>query len=307
LAVAPLNLTPQLQAWHDAGLSCLLLEEPLRDWLAALPVGAEPQVSTARERSAVAGAQIVPANRPSANVADNQATVAHRTMPQSGEQTAQSQHDIRPERQINVASEKMTTTGDLAAPEAAIKPTTLGVHDLPEPWKRVLRKVGPAPIAWVYPELGQDLLLQADAGRGQALRGIIAGLQLKKGSSTFWPAALPASLSAPGDSPEKNHDDRVCNANNTGANSPASSCPSSRDLFRFGLEHLGVKFLVVLGPQALEGTDYAHLLLRPFSEQIADGRLILALPGFAEILSGQAKLESITLFLRAVFSRYLFD
>ena len=242
MAVAPLNLTPRLQAWHAAGLGSLLLDLPLRDFLAAANQTVAPPV-------------------PAAGAERLKAATATPPMP------------VEPAAAVRPAAH--------AGPDEAAG-SGLSVHNLPEQWKRVLQKVGPAPIAWIYPELGQDLLLQADAARGRALRGIIAGLQLKKGSSTFWPASLPASL--PG--------------------GQSDSAEAVSDIFHFGLDHLGVKFLAAFGPQALAGTAYRDLPLRPFSEQISDGRLILALPGFTEILSGQAKLESITVFLRAVFSRY---
>ena len=52
-------------------------------------------------------------------------------------------------------------------------------------------------VVWTYAELGTDLRGQADAGRRQILRTLLAELDLPKGSHAFWPYCLP-----PGNAPE---------------------------------------------------------------------------------------------------------
>ena len=161
-------------------------------------------------------------------------------------------------------------------------PALLRTDDWPGPWQRILEKVKPAPIAWSYAELGKDLLLASNPERSAALREIIAHLRLPKGSSTFWPACLPEGVAA---------------------ETALKSAP--QDFFRAGLDLLEVRFLVVFGPGALRGSVYGRLRLTPFSEQVSEGRLVLALPEFASLLAERSRLNKVISFLDSVFSRFL--
>jgi hypothetical protein len=152
---------------------------------------------------------------------------------------------------------------------------------LPAAWRKILSKVRPAPIAWTYPELGHDLLLSGNAARSRALKELIQALNLAKGSSTFWPASLP-------DVPEGRKSDQ----------------PVSADIFRSGLDYLGVKYLIVFGEETLRGTSYEKLTLKPFAEQILNGRLLLPLPPFELLLKDNSWMEMVTRFLRSVLSTF---
>jgi hypothetical protein len=133
--------------------------------------------------------------------------------------------------------------------------------------------------------LGEDLLLGGSKERSAALREMISRLRLPRGSSAFWPARLPGSLLPPA------------------AARPAG--PPAPDYFRAGLKRLGVRFLIVFGQGALAGTAYEALPLKPFSEQLSDGRLILTLPDFSSLLAVPDRLDKVVFFLNSVLSRYL--
>ena len=247
MAVAPLNLTPELQAWHLAGLSCLLLDEP----------GA----TLVREAREMPGARSpVPAVEPVAGPPRlRRAPAAAATAGQATE----------PARSVVTDREAIVAVPIDQADQ---------VEFWPGPWRELLARMQPAPLAWTYPELGEDLLQSGNKERSAALREIISRLRLPRGSSTFWPTRLPEQ------------------------ERPDTPAP---DYFRAGLQRLEVRFLIVFGPDALAGTAYEALKLTPFSEQLGDGRLILALPDFASLLAVPGRLDKVVLFLDSVLSKFL--
>jgi hypothetical protein len=255
LAHAPLNLTPEWQAWHLAGLASLLLDEAA--------------ASLVRQSEAAAGARTPPAA--------GRAGQAEPAIEQAAERMVERARPARPVAEpmaqaLNPADGPATDPVDGSAddPDA-----------WPDLWRGLLTRMQPAPLAWTYPELGDDLLLGGNQERSAALREMISRLRLPRGSSTFWPARLPDSLLPPA------------------AGQPAP------DYFRAGLKRLGVRFLIVFGPGTLAGTAYEALPLKPFSEQLSDGRLILTLPDFSSLLAVPDRLDKVVFFLHSVLSRYL--
>jgi hypothetical protein len=142
---------------------------------------------------------------------------------------------------------------------------------LPEPWKKILARLAPAPLIWTYVELGWDLLVEGDARRRELLRKLILGLRLRQGSSAFLP------LKVPGASPEE--------------------AAGEKDVFSWFLERLGGKIVILLGKDTLEQSPYAGLGLTYFRETLIRGRIILSLPGLNELSEDEAKLEATLAYL----------
>lgn len=278
MAVAPLNLSVSLQAWHSAGLGFLLMERPVEELLAGLPkveqTPRQPRQPQQLRTEQPAPPSFEAAQEPSEHNAGDGGR-PRRDLPR------------RDQAGGGLAGRNQTTFS-----ARHTNPRNFVPEQLPSPWSTLLGKVSPGPVVWVYPELGLDLLGlvdpagQADSGgsgskaasqeRGQALRTIIGALKLKKGTNTFWPTSLPDA---------------------------AGRLQGNRDLFHGGLDYLGAKYLMVFGDGTLAGTDYEGIQLRAFTEQISDGRMIIALPDFATLIQDRARLDSIVVFLRSVFAR----
>lgn len=307
MAVAPLNLLAEHQAWFSNGLGFLLLERPVEEVvaecgrLASSAARSGSATAPGAEPAASAGGQSVGAGRLSGEPAG---TVGHgKFMPAAaapdrsvaGGASAVGRPRGFDESGPAQPSERSVTSRAAASsaptpPLSAAQAVQAGqahpdykfdAENLPAAWKTILQKIAPGPVVWIYPELGQDLQgLSAEAGarRSAALRGIIGSLKLKKGTNAFWPVSVEGF--------EDSANGRV-----------------ERDYFHGGLEHLGAKYLIVFGPSALRGTDFENLQLRPFTEQVCRGRLIIALPDFNELASDPARLQSVTVFLHSIFSR----
>lgn len=283
MAITPLNLTPGIQSWHFAGLSCLLCSGHTAAFLKSNP--------------AVQGEQRLPAGHISGDNAE-----AYLPQPAVAD-TGQEKNRLSPRAAATALSPRVAVHSDtqthapahpdlhanLSAPEklAVITSSTLLDPALfPAAWQKIFAKVKPAPIVWTYPELGQDLLLQGDLRRSTVLKELIQSLHLKKGSSAFWPASLPDSY---------------------GEGKPdagSGTAPGELDIFCAGLDFLGAKYLIVLGSDSLRDTAYARLTLKPFTGQIHNGRLILPLPSFDLLLADKLKLETVTKFLRSILSNF---
>lgn len=259
-----------MQAWHLAGLSCLLLDEE----------------AAARVRSGGAAPAPRPSARPANNPADNPAA---RPAPNSSGAPAEPLAASAPARPRPTAPAPVSAppaqSQSLARPAASAAPEP-SLADWPRPWRDLMGRSKPAPLAWTYPELGADLLLSGNKQRSAALREMISRLRLPRGSSVFWPPQLPEELRAA----------QVDQAGQAGANI---------DYFRAGLNLLEVRCLIAFGPKALRGTSYEALPLKPFSEQLCDGRIVFSLPDFASLLALPNRLDKVVLFLNSVLSRFL--
>jgi hypothetical protein len=144
---------------------------------------------------------------------------------------------------------------------------------LPEPWKKILSLLSPAPLIWTYAELGWDLLVQGDARRRETLQKLLLGLRLRRGSSAFLPLKTPKA--APEDA------------------------AGERAIFCWFLERLGGKIVILLGKEALEQGPYAGLDLGYFRETLSGGRVILSLPGLNELAEDEARLEATLAYMNA--------
>lgn len=184
----------------------------------------------------------------------------------------------------NLQKNASEAPADAGATEQSQKTAVMGANiqdrasentALPKAWEAVLEKVKPAPIIWTYEELGEDLMVRGDQARSRALRELIGSLGLKGGTSAFLPAVLPGR---PDDG-----SDAWC--------------------FQAMLGRLGGRILVSFGSGALALGPYAPLGLEPFREKIVQGRIILCLPAFKDILADPARFEATKVFLRSAFAK----
>lgn len=264
MAVSPVNLCADLQAWHSAGLSFLYFPQvDSRDLARLYENRTSPGRSPLREaaRPAAADDEFI-----------SEAGAAERTAP------GRERGDARPKAGAspgNVTALGAAPSVSPSANDLALSPPVPADRPLPEAWAAVLRKVKPAPVVWTYAELGEDLLVQGSPERGKALRELIGSLALKGGTSTFLPARVPGGA----------------------ADGSEAWC------FQALLQRLGGRILVALGPEALALGPYASLGLEPFREKIVQGRMIFCLPAFSEILASPDRFEATRVFLRGAFSK----
>ncbi len=239
MAVNPVSLPDYLRPWHNAGLACLLAEDPV------LPSLANPSPVRV-ETPAARPPRAIPAPR------ENQAAVINGNAPDGTERK------------------------NASLPENAV-PQLPPPESWPENWQALFRRTKAAPLVWTYPELGLDLCggSEESAERSGALKALIAALQLRKGSSAFWPFALPEGGAA--------------------ADNPA--------VFQSGLARLDCRAIILFGPDSLARAGFNSLKAMPYQQSVVAGRLVIVLPSFASMLSDAGKKDTALAYLRSALSR----
>jgi hypothetical protein len=137
----------------------------------------------------------------------------------------------------------------------------------------MLDRTSPAPVLWTYPELGVDLGGKGDPERSARLRGLIGALRLPKGTSCFWPLRLPEE--SPEDAPGQ---------------------------FLAGLGRLRPQAMILLGNESVPMCGLPVALSMPFSQVLHAGRLVLLLPGMAQLVAEPGLCAPCIEFLAAQFS-----
>lgn len=249
MAIAPVTLVESLRPWAGAGLAYLLLDGPLR-----LPEGtAETAAPSPRERFA-------PQAEPQRVAVAPPPSQPTRPAPAAAP---------RPKASVKADSPAARPVHTFAASAAV----PADPQDWPAPWAAQWHKTKPAPLIWTYHELGLDITGQGEpSGRGMLFRKLIAELRLPKGSSAFWPCAMP-------------HDGVLQ------ANAP---------LFTAGLLRLAPHVLVVSGDAALADIGFAPHILAPFRQIIIEGKLIVGIPDTAALLRDPQQVTTTISFLQAV-------
>lgn len=250
MALTPVTLAPSLRAWASAGITHILFDAP---------VHVPATLSLCQNSAPTEG------NKPS----------VQRFAPDAPK-TTPTQRDAAP-ADSNVRS---------SPPVYAFAPRD-GVArdpaDWPQPWADWFGKISSAPILWTYHELGADLTgIGRSSERSSFFRGIITELRLAKGSSVFWPCAMPD------------------------ARSPQSSEPlADPAIFSAGLARLSPQLIVVFGKKALEdlGLPFEGTYFR---QVIVEGRLLLVLPEIGDLIEGVAQRSSALSLLRAVVASIQF-
>lgn len=256
LAVAPVSLSPSLRAWAQAGVTHVLFDAPVS--LAAVSAAAAANVR--REPPAV------PARASAAPTAVSPAPSVVKPAAPAG------------------AAEKPAIAAPPPALAFAPRDTVPADSSLwPEPWSGWAAKIAPAPVLWTYHELGADLTgIGRSAERSAFFRDIIGELRLPKGSSVFWPCAMPVEDSSQNIVLQKN--------------SPIFSC---------GVTYLSPQILVVFGERALDDMDLSGACA-VFRQVMVEGKLLVLLPEIGDLLGGSAQRSSVVSLLRAVFASLRF-
>ncbi|MCC8194951.1 MAG: hypothetical protein LIP28_09935 [Deltaproteobacteria bacterium] len=150
--------------------------------------------------------------------------------------------------------------------------------DWPSPWADWFARISPAPVLWSYHELGADLLGPVrSSDRSDFFKKLIGELQLPKGSSVFWPSAMPLAAKDGGE------------------------LAADAVIFSAGIRRLKPQVVVVFGERALEDIGLSGSI-RPFRQELIEGKLVLGLPEIAALLRNSGQRASAVSLLRAVLS-----
>ncbi len=146
----------------------------------------------------------------------------------------------------------------------------------PETWRAWYEKISPAPVLWTYHELGADVTgIGRSTARSAFFKQLLTDLRLPKGSSVFWPCAMPSGADG----------------------SPLADSP----VFASGVQCLSPQMIVVLGETALEDIGLAGRL-KPFRQDMVDGKLVLLVPEIETLLHDRKQRASAESLLRAVLA-----
>lgn len=266
MAVTYISVGPALRAWMDSGLTHILLESTAAEF----------------EAAAIAGQRHRAVAAPSPLAAQKPAPVAEPASSATGVRGRGIGFSPPPVKREGFSQAKTTGVPAAAAPGGAV-PAFVSSGDFPfppsewpEPWRGWFAQTSSAPVLWTYHELGADLTgIGRSRERSDFFRNLLAELGLPKGSSVFWPSAMPVSAEDP---------------------SPVPHAP----LFIAGLRLLMPRVVVVFGDAALEDMGF-HGVVGQFGQVMVEGKLLVRLPGIEELLRGDAQRSSAVSLLRALF------
>ena len=145
----------------------------------------------------------------------------------------------------------------------------------PAAWQGIFGNTKPAPLVWSYAELGLDLSGCPSSERRDLMQRLIAGMRLQRGTSAFWPSALPASDSA-------------------------GTLVPNPHVFFAGLELLSPRLVVLFGRATLEDAALDPELLPPMHQAVIRGKLFVHAPAVAELLQPGRSVDVLISLLRAV-------
>lgn len=154
----------------------------------------------------------------------------------------------------------------------------------PGPWADWFAKIAPAPVLWTYHELGADLTgIGRSSERSAFFKNLIAELRLPKGSSVFWPSAMPAA---------------------EGENEARLTADSA--VFATGLRRLTPQIVVAFGENTLADIGLAGKV-QSLRQAMVEGKLLLCLPEIDTLLrDGEQRARALPL-LRAVLYSVTFS
>lgn len=258
--------------------------ESLRPWAAAgiaYVLADEPVCLTGDTATAAAGSPAFSAQTPSFSEGS---APAHDTRPPFAAPRPAGQNAVPAKPATSAApatrAQNAAKTATPAAPVtfASRNSVPADIQDWPEPWRGQLLKTKPAPVIWTYHELGLDLAgLGGPSARGALFRKIIAELNLPKGSSAFWPCAMPDPAAA-----------------------EQLALKSAPTLFTAGLMRLSPLVLILSGKQALADAGLESAKLAPFTQTVIEGKLLVAVPDTADLLHDAAQVGTTVTFLQIV-------
>lgn len=277
MAVNPVSLCADLQAWHSAGLSFLYLPEVEALALLSAPANVRPELKAGRPPDAQKQPFAV-----SSSISQVDTCLSQKNNPigQSSGVVSAGPDALAQGRGAAWAGEAANAPAGASGNAAAYPVGQSGQARpasvvLPEHWRALQPKLRPAPVIWTYLELGQDILVKGDPARSNALKELIASLGLTKGTSSFLPLVVPQGA--------QDGSEGWC--------------------FQSLLGQLGGRVVIVLGADSLAKSPYAESGLACFQEHIVQGRMVLCLPSFAELLASPDRFEATKVFLRLAFTK----
>lgn len=262
MALASVTIPEWLRPWHGAGVWHLLAEEPLASERGL------PSPSCAVSPSA-------PDMLPSAL--------------QARQQAAPVKPNLLPPPLRPVAAGPQPPPAPRPASLSRPASANLDSGRWPGQWQKLFAKARPAPVLWTYHELGLDLLGGGEAARGALFRRLLSELRLPKGTSAFWPTAVPQE--APGSA-------------NAATDSDFGPLEANAPVFWAGMTLLKPRVMVVFGVAALQdmGLDAADFPL--FQQRIFEGKLIVHVPDMSHLLANEAHLMPALSLLKAVLHSF---
>lgn len=261
MAVAPVTLPPALSAWSAAGLSHLLLECPV----------SAMQAHALRETAPDVPRAVQPSGFPMPGAIGGKVL--------SGQPVIESESSVSV---LFVPPGENDSTRPVSEPFAE-SCRFIPFEQWPESWQKAFTRTSPAPLLWSYHSLGLDMEGGPDSKlRSTLLRRLIGQLNLPRGSSVFWPCAVPVAQPPIG---------KRLNA--------------APDIFFSGVTLLKPQLLILFGSQAVADIGIEG---KPayFSQTFVDGKILVLLPDL-EQLDGDASVNSVVSFMRAALSAISFS
>ncbi|MFV0423028.1 hypothetical protein [Oleidesulfovibrio sp.] len=317
MAVANVALREDLRPWHNAGLNYLFIDETVEAWLeegkkaqqAASPAGASQNVAAQtphvlRQSQSDSYAAPAPAQRAGQHGYTPQAATEHSSpqrpysgtaangsagpagqqhrpaAPQPPRDNTALQPQTRPKYTPQESPDACTMREDKPEPPQA---STLPPEQWPATWQAAWAKIpGPAPVVWTYWSLGDDLCGNANAERGALLRRIIGSLQLPRGTSAFWPVAMPPQ--------------------NAQTDTDESGLVADPALFLAGIERIKPRRVFAFGSRALRSFA-PHCGLRPYQFVHFNGFRLYAMPDIDYLLESPGPVDAVISCLRVALQQ----
>ncbi len=271
MAVTPLNMPEGLRPWHNLGLTHLIVDgagclefHRRRNW--ETPANAPAEQRTVARSSSLAPRVPSPpsAGRPDARRHDGSARNARA--------------DVRPDARTGMQAPQPAGRAQAPSPPPGRPCGGVDASVWPENWQKVLPAKRSCPMLWSYPELGRDLLLKEGPGckeRSACFRGIFERLSLFRGTSVFWPMALPDE---------------------------SGNMVSNPEMFLSGIKLLNPKAVLLCGPEAVSasrlGLDFSHT----YDERLSGGRLFILFPSTGQLIENRQAFDAACEYLQSRFA-----
>ena len=267
MAVTPVSLGPSLRAWSLAGVTHILCDGLIDAALADVGVNQPP----------IQGVHSSPKVPPPISPPQTAMRVPTPSKTKMGtEETLERSAGAAFSSLESSGRENPSRNGPLALPRSDGVPAD--PKNWPFPWGDRFSKSTKAPILWTYHELGGDLLGAGGSDRGAFFKSLIGDLRLPKGSSVFWPSAMPV-------------------LNQDGS----TRVEANPTLYAAGVRRLNPQVIVVFGERAIVDMGLSGCI-KTFRQEMVEGRLLLLLPDIEKMLHQSGQRLSAESLLRAVLA-----
>lgn len=133
-------------------------------------------------------------------------------------------------------------------------------------------------MLWSYPELGSDMLFKEGPGckaRSGCFKAMFERLSLFRGTSVFWPMAMP---------------------DESGAVTP------NPDIFLSGLKILNPKAVLLCGPESVRASGLGLEFSHTYEERLSAGRLFILFPSTEQLIENRQVFEGACGYLQSRFA-----